>query len=560
MQPPDSYDAGLKQSKLRAPKEAQGPAATEFVTRLTQYGKVLSAIEVEQAVDGVLDGILKPVPQSLLAENRFALLADGDESDEHRDNLRKDLAPLIGKILAMEQRWFHNVCRAHETAEKYFGENKESFAIHADLPAAAKKVEWIQSQQKTVQGWGMGVAKGKRLEDLKRQLGPAVERKEKATRYGESYFEGLRVYLRGAGFLVSPSYLPPAAVFPREDWVSLGFDDPSYEDLAAKADELMMKYRMLGTPYAGLLYNTNKGQKKCGCACISWVASNCVTDKDERVMVPVLGCSGGAPNPVSVEAVLGGCALPPYTSLAQGQQFGSKPLDKAKKQNANEEIFNQYYDDIMARANNLTINYRVRELLKLRLPSRQAMLSYLGLSFFVPTDEQRGAYSDEIEPTPAVARWHSLNCAEPAALTWIASFFVDGQDVYLCCPYEGLNDPGKLGLMPKETCPWCATVEIAYRSLKKVPKDQQAKWPSVYKESMKTGEWAREISLADTFKGAVPDKAWRKDVPRNFEKLEPAYPDAVNENVAVLRGLFREVGLLNEKTIRVGERALWQEF
>jgi hypothetical protein len=77
---------------------------------------------------------------------------------------------------------------------------------------------------------------------------------------------------------------------------------------------------------------------------------------------------------------------------------------------------------------------------------------------------------------------------------------------------------------------------------------------------MKTGEWAREISLADTFKGAVPDKAWREDIPRNWQTLDPAYPDAVNENVAVLRGLFREVGLLNKETIRVGQRALWQKF
>jgi hypothetical protein len=228
------------------------------------------------------------------------------------------------------------------------------------------------------------------------------------------------------------------------------------------ADELMMKYRMLGTPYTGLLYNTNARQEKCGCACISWVASNCVAD-NERVMVPVLGCSGGAPKPASVEAVLGACALPPYTSLAEGQPFGRTPLEKAKKQDKNEEIFNQYYDDIMARANNLAINYRVRELLKLRLPSRQAMLSYLGLSFFVTGDPK--AYSDEIEPTPAVVGWHSFNCAEPAALTWITSF-VDGQDVYLCCPYEGKNNPGNLDLMPKETCPWCATGEIAYRSLK----------------------------------------------------------------------------------------------
>jgi hypothetical protein len=220
--------------------------------------------------------------------------------------------------------------------------------------------------------------------------------------------------------------------------------------------------------------------------------------------------------------------------------------------------FNQYYDDIMVRANNLAINYRVRELLQLRLPSRQAMLSYVGLSFFAASRDQVANKSTLATPTPGVARWHSLNCAEPAALAWISSFFVDGQDVHLCCPYEGSDNPGALGLKPKETCPWCATVELAYRSLKKTPVEERRQWSNKFDESMSTGNWAREITFAQKFKKTDTDMEGRVDLPRNKRTFEQAYPGAVNDNVAVLREIFKEVGLLKKSTIREGLPALWQ--
>lgn len=160
--------------------------------------------------------------------------------------------------------------------------------------------------------------------------------------------------------------------------------------------------------------------------------------------------------------------------------------------------------------------------------------------------------------TPGVARWHSLNCAEPAALAWISSFFVDGQDVHLCCPYEGADDPGAFGLKPKETCPWCATVELAYRSLKKAAAKEREHWPTDFSESMKTGKWAREINVARTFRGTEIDRAERVDLPRNKPAFESAYPGAVNDNVGVLREIFKEVGLLKRSTIREGQPALWQ--
>jgi hypothetical protein len=119
----------------------------------------------------------------------------------------------------MEQCWFHNVCTAHEAAEEYLADNKKSFVIHSnlihsDLVPAAKKLEWIKSQQKTVEGWALGVAKGNRLRDLERQHDRAVERQKKVeTQYGKSYFDGLRIYLRGLGFSFPRAIFRPPPFF-----------------------------------------------------------------------------------------------------------------------------------------------------------------------------------------------------------------------------------------------------------------------------------------------------------------------------------------------------------
>src|SRR5690606_5534262 len=137
-----------------------------------------------------------------------------------------------------------------------------------------KKRKRLLEQKSRVQGWSLSTLKGKKLQTLETKIAKVTNVEAPEELFGNDYFEGLRRYLRGAGFIAAPSYLPPAAVFPRQDWI-LSASLPSHELLAENADRLMKKYRLLGSPYAGLLY-TERSRKKCRCVCISWVVS--VTD------------------------------------------------------------------------------------------------------------------------------------------------------------------------------------------------------------------------------------------------------------------------------------------
>ncbi|ATB43618.1 hypothetical protein CYFUS_009098 [Cystobacter fuscus] len=583
MQPNDLYDektnANVDKIKLKEPTQTQGSASKEFVTRLAAYRQHLSSVNLQSgpALEGVVEGLLDSKdPQK-----------DEEKIAAHRLRLKRELGPLVEEILTLEKRWLSNVCKAHESAEKHLADNQKVFThletLSKTFPPAQHTIDRLKEQRTLIkETWKPSRAKWTNLDRLETKIKKGVALQDQAVKLkaeikklcGNDYFEGLRRYLRGAGFIVAPSYIPPAAVFPRGDWISLESNEfKTPEELACAADALMMKYQVLGTSYSGMRYKSDVASDISGCVCISWVIAKCATN-NKRVLVPVMGMSGGSPNGKEerfVDAMLGACALPPYRAYKytstiptaeekpEVQRFGENPFDQTRNPSSKDVEFNQYYDDIMVRANNLAINYRVRELLSLRLPSRQAMLSYLGLSFATMTNrdvEQTGSLA---EPTPGVTRWHSFNCAEPAALAWISSFFVDGQDVHLCCPYEGADDPGALGLKPKETCPWCATVELTYRSLKKVSDSEQKRWPSTFDESMRTGKWAREFTGAREFKKQKTDLEQRVDLPRNKRTFASAYPSSVNDNVALLREIFKEVGLLKKSTIREEQLALWQQ-
>ncbi|MET0405327.1 MAG: hypothetical protein ABW123_23125 [Cystobacter sp.] len=554
MQPSDKYDVktvfDLNQITVRTPLQVKGDASKEFVARLDKYKQHLTSVSLQpvSAVERVVDGLCEK----------------GPDWDVQRNRLKKELKPLVTGILELEKRWFHNVCEAHESAEKHLAENQTLLRRQQELlkspPPSHATLKSLESQQTLIKkSWSSSRAKWANLDRLDNKIKTAVTRRDEVGNvYGHEYFEGLRRYLRALGFIVAPSYLPPAAVFPSEDWIPLeGTSTKTPEHLARVSDELMVKYHVLGTAYAGMRYRSDVPTDVSGCVCVSWVVTKCVSNK-KRMLVPILGMSGSAPKNADVlDAMLGACALPPYKDPAN-KPFGKEPLKEILHPQSKELQFNQYYDDLMGRANNLAINYRVRELLSLRLPSRQAMLSYAGLSFTAASRDELAKMSDSSTPSPGVARWHSFNCAEPAALAWISSFFVDGQDVHLCCPYEGADDPGALGLKPKETCPWCATVELTYRSLKKVSPEEKDLWSKKFEESMKTGKWDREFTDARLFSALDTDQGRRVDLPRNKPTFDSAYPSAVNNNVAVLRSVFKEVGLLRKSTIREEKSALWQ--
>jgi hypothetical protein len=92
-----------------------------------------------------------------------------------------------------------------------------------------------------------------------------------------------------------------------------------------------------------------------------------------------------------------------------------------KERRRREELANELtvnYETMIARTNLAAISYHARKLLGLRTPSRQALMSYV--SFREKKQSAELAISKLQDAGSGVdlwiCGWHSLNCAEPAAL------------------------------------------------------------------------------------------------------------------------------------------------
>jgi hypothetical protein len=145
------------------------------------------------------------------------------------------------------------------------------------------------------------------------------------------------------------------------------------------------------------------------------------------------------------------------------------------------------YETMIRRTNLAALGHRARTLLGLRLPARQALLSFVSF---------RENSSKELKITDLqsaqrgvdlwICGWHSLNCAEPAALMTASSYLGEGCDVLVCFPYEGISEAGPFRNRPKETCPWCAAVELGFRSLSSNPGGKDT--------SVNTGSWLTQFT------------------------------------------------------------------
>jgi len=485
------------------------------------------------------------------------------ETDNYAGEVNKDDIEVIGffsnvinELLELEKLWALNLYQSDEVQQNRIDERSRHIIQNDKIIACQQadarqtnlaKLKKLARFLETVDGWSSSRIKVQTQDQKKKEINTRTKREGNyastvatlVAEYENEYFSGLRQYLMAHDFHVSPDHLPMAAIFPQQDWLKINadtvttadLDDEKYELLTHKANDLMESYQILGTSYHGINYKyfVNEKKSKVGCVCVSWIIYR--ANHREVYYVPVLGFSGDSPNlkTESLDAALGACCLPAYSK---------------------DEQVENYYDDVIHRANHLAINYRVRDKLGLRLPSRQAMLSYLGLSKARVSSDDLNVSDSDLESSanqisPAIATWHSLNCAEPSALAWISSYFVDGVDVVLCCPFEGGDEPGEKGLKPKETCPWCATVEIAYRSIKETPEEN---WGAEYDHAMRTGSWKHVITKAHTFSGQ--EQGSRERLPRNKADYALAYADPINSRIYRLRQLFCEVGILTWENIR----------
>jgi hypothetical protein len=226
------------------------------------------------------------------------------------------------------------------------------------------------------------------------------------------------------------------------------------------------------------------------------------------------------------------------------------------------------YETMIHRTNLCAIQYRAREFLGMRRPSRQALMSYVSFR------ENKASKNIEIERSQKrtvegvdlwICGWHSLNCAEPAALMCASSVFGEGCDVEICFPYEGLNDTGPFKSRPKETCAWCAAVELGFRSVSRNPAGPAP--------SMASGTWRTQITLntRNEPRASLPTDAefdafndgnavlvntkttlggrGGVGLVRNKDLVTEAYSDTVQTKIGRIRSMYHLLGLMDPEVV-----------
>ncbi|MFY1829932.1 hypothetical protein ACN47A_28710 [Myxococcus fulvus] len=363
------------------------------------------------------------------------------------------------------------------------------------------------------------------------------------------YYAAIRLMLMSRGFIVSPEGVALGAVFPEKEWRRDLLTEADFlSNAKSLSDSLMKRYDLLGDQETSLNRLLSPGElpdykdirrafrETVGCICVSWTRQ---LQEKVPVYVPVLGISSvfkTEPNPEYFERYCRHLGLPGFerrlelppfeernynktdeyargrreveTGLgADGKPLTGKVLGDALKEYdrkakethdvtmsvkrvAHELDFN--YETMIHRTNLAALGYRARTLLKLRRPARQALMSYVSFAEADSIDVNiRKTSTETFQAAPGVdlslGHWHSLNCAEPAALMTASSFFCEGADVLVCFPYEGINDVGEFCNRPKETCPWCAAVELGFRSLSRSSSSPAS--------SLSSGEWPTQYTL-----------------------------------------------------------------
>jgi hypothetical protein len=459
----------------------------------------------------------------------------------------------------------------------------------------------------------------------KKKLGPFKDKAKTA------YYEPIRNRLMDQGFIVSPSGTALGAVFPESEWIDAG-KVPFFErSVKGLTDKLVQKYDLVGdTPTALTRLLKPSGDRgmteeplvsAVGCVCVSWTRHD---RSGTTLYIPILGLSGvteAKPDRAFFERNCRHLGLPAdltlmdprdmtkYTDdpeiarlateilkqhvISQNETNSKQVRETAKQRKSeletekkrrsdintqNKEVFTTRrdvsnelyanYETMIHRTNLCAIQYRAREFLGMRRPSRQALMSYVSFR------EAKASKSIEIERLQQrevagvdlwVCGWHSLNCAEPAALMCASTVFGEGCDVEICFPYEGLNDTGPFNNRPKETCAWCAAVELGFRSASRNPSG-----PS---PSMTSGQWSTQITINtrteprtslptdeefDAFNDGNAILVNTKTtlggrdgvgLVKNKDLTTEAYSDTVQTKIGRIRSMYHLLGLMDPEVV-----------
>ena len=437
--------------------------------------------------------------------------------------------------------------------------------IMRSLAEAKDKKRKAETHLSKVKSQKPSVLKIEQLEAASKRLSKATERKEMVQERlyeGKSRSDMYRYVLEQYRFLLSPENMPIAAVFPQSDWLELDSPeiDLEFEHFRAKSECLMRKYEITTDERYGLLRGRDKNvttrglHKHTGCVCISWLllgTKTLASGGKKYVFTPVLGLSGSKPNAKDREdslefynRIARHCALPRIEKLNTAEVISAESESRASV------THNSTYQLMMERSQELSLDYEIRKILDLRLPSRQAMLSYIVFDYSHKrvTDTSEESVESLEQPDFNVNQWHSFNCAEPAAMTLASSVFCEGRDVTICFPFEGKNYSPQHLPRPKETCEWCALVEVAFRSIG----ETGVPIPSEESEQVEVTEELVTDGLPQILhkpRGKV-DLSELQNARKNANIFEVAYEQSNLKRMEKIRKLFEAIGVLSEDLIR----------
>lgn len=517
------------------------------------------------------------------------------------DDMRIYASKLVNQVLAEEETY---------TKEVLQGLVAQDEAFYA--PQLMNEEKWGEAVKKFDIDWGK--AKGNQQSILKQEA-------------KQLYGSAIRARLMQENFVVSPSGLPVGAIFPKKDWVIRSVPIMNYAKLKDTSDDLMRKYNIIGDDVAALtrMLKLNTVQLKedhplvrsVGCVCISWTYHR-DANKGEYVYIPILGVSSAVDcevDAVYFEKYLRHLALPKSTEHEtfipvkanttgiDGETLNARRdrtiiarrtdnqspwakeaakkitrLENTKKQittDHNEEqkgcelkhVLRTNYETMIQRTNDASIEMRIRTALGLRTPARQALMSYVSFR------ENKG--SDKLLLTKLetvstgadlwICGWHSLNCAEPAALVCASSVFGKGCDVVICFPYEGIGKVGNGLNRPKETCPWCAAVELSFRSIYRSTKTVEeclddGGWLAVVTDNLTeepmelpTGNefnaYDEENEIMTQTKATLGEGDGSSMLVKNTDLKQNAYDTITVTKIGRVRSLYYMLGLIDKTLV-----------
>ncbi|WP_147441971.1 hypothetical protein [Corallococcus exercitus] len=472
-------------------RELIGGMREDPITRdsylLTYVGELADAMEMLQYKLDVMDRVCKRWEQ---------IAADAQPLQALRRKWKADEQALRARITEKERE-------RRKTLSHHSGGNSKDRRMLAksDVAAKSRAKDELSLKRKTYREEESSLSTQLRVKVDARILAHGKDIPQLFGRVSPDR-RNIRARLELAGCLLLPHPCPMGGVFPSHEYcvISRSAQEASrYDFLIQHANRLIRKYEFLETDKARRVLDSRDG-----CICIMF-AEELSSDGEHYVYVPFFGISGGASADFPRDTYLKRLGVP---SL-EGEQ--SNPEASAKMGRAGERLVERFFK--------LFKFFDQRKALNLKVPAKQAMLSYMGyMDADWLTEHALHQHLHNIES------WNSIQCAEPSAVMAAAQLYYRMADMELSVPFEGevridFKDHSGNG-WGKETCGRCAISEMTFAGVVKSGDRKQVRMKSVIMRKEDVDEAHAKDRLE--FKAALgPELVYNRDRSREAYGARP---------------------------------------